>query len=220
MVLLYGRAGRVAAKNGVLPFGQYATPLGPLPLDRAVAAALLKTGLFETMPLSVDAKEHSIELHAPFVAHIFRGQPVTLVPILVGALSPQAERTYGEVLAPYLDDPENFFVISSDFCHWGQRFDYIRYDEATPSIADSIAALDRRGMACIEAQDAAGFEQYLCATCNTICGRHAIGVLLHALPACATAFDLAFVQYAQSSAACGLQDSSVSYASAVLRPRG
>lgn len=25
------------------------------------------------------------------------------------------------ILAPYLQDAANFFVISSDFCHWGER---------------------------------------------------------------------------------------------------
>lgn len=37
---------------------------------------------------------------------------------------------YGELLAPYLDDPSNAFVFSSDFCHWGRRFTYTFYDES------------------------------------------------------------------------------------------
>jgi hypothetical protein len=28
----------------------------------------------------------------------------------------------------YLTNPENFFVFSSDFCHWGERFGYQYYD--------------------------------------------------------------------------------------------
>ena len=44
----------------------------------------------------------------------------TIIPILVGSLSFSEEQGVGEVLAPYLADPSNVFVISSDFCHWGK----------------------------------------------------------------------------------------------------
>lgn len=40
------------------------------------------------------------------------------MPILVGAISTAKETRFGEILAPFLADPENFFVVSSDFCHW------------------------------------------------------------------------------------------------------
>lgn len=30
--------------------------------------------------------EHSMELHMPYIMHVMRGQPFTLVPIMVGAL--------------------------------------------------------------------------------------------------------------------------------------
>lgn len=52
--------------------------------------------------------------------------PVKVVPILVGAVSAENEAMYGRLLAKYVDDPSNFFSVSSDFCHWGSR--YIRYE--------------------------------------------------------------------------------------------
>jgi Memo-like protein len=39
------------------------------------------------------------------------------------------EAEYGRALAPYLEDPSNLFIISSDFCHWGDRFTFTFYDE-------------------------------------------------------------------------------------------
>ena len=45
----------------------------------------------------------------------------TIVPILVGALKPDKEAEYGQLLHKYLLDEQNLFVISSDFCHWGKR---------------------------------------------------------------------------------------------------
>lgn len=45
-----------------------------------------------------------------------------IVPILVGAVSAENEAMYGQILAKYVDDSNNFFSISSDFCHWGSRY--------------------------------------------------------------------------------------------------
>lgn len=67
----------------------------------------------------------------------------TIVPILVGSLSAEKEACYGRILANYLADPQNLFVISSDFCHWGQRFRYTYYDRSYGSIHQSIEGLDR-----------------------------------------------------------------------------
>lgn len=56
-----------------------------------------------------------------------------LVPIMVGSTSPSVEKGFGQILAPYIADPENAFVISSDFCHWGSRFGYTYYIPSAPS---------------------------------------------------------------------------------------
>jgi predicted class III extradiol MEMO1 family dioxygenase len=53
-----------------------------------------------------------------------RGRPCTVVPILVGSPRASEQAEYGRILSPYLGDPSNFFVVSSDFCHWGSRFQY------------------------------------------------------------------------------------------------
>lgn len=51
------------------------------------------------------------------------------------------EAQYGALLGPFLDDPGNLFVISSDFCHWGTRFSYTFYNaEKARFCADSGAA--------------------------------------------------------------------------------
>ncbi len=42
---------------------------------------------------------------------------------------PCREAEYGRALAPYLADPSNLFIVSSDFCHWGDRFNFTFYDE-------------------------------------------------------------------------------------------
>lgn len=67
----------------------------------------------------------------------------TIIPIMVGVLSLEREAEFGQILAPYLADPQNLFVISSDFCHWGNRFRYTHYDESEGPIYKSIEKLDK-----------------------------------------------------------------------------
>ncbi|TPX39194.1 hypothetical protein SeMB42_g06417 [Synchytrium endobioticum] len=165
----------------------YDTPLGNLKIDSEIVAELKETGHFEDMDIDVDENEHSLEMHLPYIHKIMQGKTngsFTIVPILVGGISTAKESMYGRILAPYLANPRHFFVISSDFCHWGQRFAYTyRHSSVQTPIHASIEALDREGIACIESLDPAKFAAYLKKTRNTICGRHPIGVLMNSVVA-------------------------------------
>ena len=105
---------------------------------------LRSTGSFEVMSLDTDEAEHSIEMHLPYIAKMMapKKNEFTVVPILVGSISADKEAKYGAIFAKYLADPTNLFVISSDFCHWGDRFHYTYYDQSKGEIHQSIKALD------------------------------------------------------------------------------
>jgi len=199
---------------------KYATPLGDLIIDQGVIQELTDgpdgPKLFGKMSQRVDEEEHSIEMHLPYIRHVMKGKDFTIVPIMVGNLSPEMEAHVGTRLAPYLADEGNLFVVSSDFCHWGQRFRYTYYNQEDGLIHKSIENLDKRGMAIIEQQDIGGFTKYLKETKNTICGRHPISVMLNALNVSPSEYTVKFVRYAQSSACKNMADSSVSYASAII----
>jgi MEMO1 family protein len=165
-----------------------------------------------------------------------------LVPILVGGTSASTERSYGRILAHYLADPTSVFVVSSDFCHWGERFQYTYYLPATPSaekkgynlkrrdktpvdppIHESIARLDKLSMDAIEGGKHQDFIDNLKETGNTVCGRHPIGVIMAALETLRDEGGISekekgrfkFIRYERSSDVVEVRDSSVSYASAV-----
>lgn len=215
--------------------GAYQTPLGDLPLDVAALAALRATGGFDELSMAVDEAEHSLEMQLPFLAELLlhgptrASPPPGLVPILVGHTSAQTEAYYARLLAPYLEEEGNLFVVSSDFCHWGARFEYTR--TGSPELAEtyrdgphpenaSIEGLDRAGMALIARRDAAGFRKYLMKEGNTICGRHPILVLLETFEACKGSHSVDFIRYAQSSAMEGQpppRTASVSYACACCK---
>jgi AmmeMemoRadiSam system protein B len=100
----------------------YETPLYDIEVDREVTEALRSSGHFDIVDAAQEEDEHSLELHTPFIAHVMEGKSFKLVPIIAGNLCYETEELYGKLLAPYFTDPSNFFIFSSDFCHWGSRF--------------------------------------------------------------------------------------------------
>jgi AmmeMemoRadiSam system protein B len=85
---------------------------------------------------------------------------------------------------------------------------------------ESIKALDKKGMDIIEQCNLTEFLDYMAETNNTICGRFPIQILLAAIEASKadkkTNADCKFTFYDQSSKVKNFNDSSVSYASAVM----
>ncbi|CAN6620457.1 MEMO1 family protein Mho1p [Trichomonascus vanleenenianus] len=220
------------------PFAQYETPLGDIPVDTDTVKELAKhKGLFKTMSMAVDEDEHSFEMHMPFIykmAAQHKSGIKPIVPILIGHTMPKDDTKLAEILAPYFAEEENAFVISTDFCHWGSRFDYMMYTESedtedvrelgrvgqTP-IYKSIEYLDRKGMDVLSTGSYDQFHEYLERTDNTICGRRPLAILLRTIE---TAIEngagdgkdygkLHWIGYAQSGKVHSPRESSVSYAS-------
>ncbi|MCJ1313556.1 hypothetical protein MMC25_007235 [Agyrium rufum] len=231
-------------------FTSYSTPLGSLPLDLPTIASLKATGKFQQMSPSIDEDEHSLEMHLPYIHKMLsleaskagRSDIPPLVPILVGATNRDKEKEFGALLAPYLVQEENCFVVSSDFCHWGLRFDYTYYMPSTaktasegfhlkksardhrspsdPRICDSIAWVDKMAMEAIETGKHDALLENLKGTGNTVCGRHPIGVVMAALEVLRQEGKVAdgkglfrFLRYERSSDCESITDSSVSYVS-------
>lgn len=223
-------------------FASYETPFGDLEVDAETTEALRATGKFGTIPPSSDEDEHSLEMHLPYIwkrleqTHGEQGGAGTagarfppIVPVLVGDSSGAEEKEVGGLLAGYLRDPGSAFVVSSDFCHWGSRFQYTRYVPSadrlgemralsragggateTP-IHEGIEVLDRMAMGAVEGGRHDDFVENLRVTKNTVCGRHPIGVAMAALEAVGGG-PFKFLRYERSSLVETVSDSSVSYA--------
>ncbi|KAI4158721.1 MAG: hypothetical protein LQ342_007187 [Letrouitia transgressa] len=193
----------------------YLTPLGPLPLDTDLISSLLNDHhkLFSPLDPSDDEKEHSLEMHLPYIRHLVslrkvKGEEPLLVPLMIGSTSEATECRLGKLLAPFLADPENVFVVSSDFAHWGRQFGYMYYlpDEAAEPgrgvklssagesssllkkgtavgwpIHESIRKVDGYCMRAVESGEHQRFVGALQETGNTVCGRHPITVAMAAL---------------------------------------
>ncbi|ODQ66282.1 UPF0103-domain-containing protein [Nadsonia fulvescens var. elongata DSM 6958] len=190
------------------PFDSYQTPLGDIPVDTKTIKELRKTTFFRTMSELVDEEEHSFELHMPFLYKTMADSPsgviLPIIPILIGNTTRHTEAQLATAMAPYIADPENAFMISTDFCHWGKRFDYLSYIAQKPSnlspenfddlvlknlssvskiksnmpIYKSIELLDRLGMDIASTGSTSAWNKYISLTKNTICGRRPLGILI------------------------------------------
>jgi len=236
-IFVLGPSHHVALDQCALPPSgcrAYETPFGQIDLDTHVLQELRQSGTFVEFSMRQDEEEHSIEMQLPFAKYAMGDQPFVLVPIVVGSLSPDIETQYSRILAPYFDSPDTIFIISSDFCHWGDRFGYTRllhepscctpklpppvYPADRFPINGGIEALDRRGMDLITTQDLRAFHSYLSSHRNTICGRHPICVFLAMLQFSSVKCDINFAHYSQSQEMPNdprPNDSCVSYAAGI-----
>ena len=116
------------------------TPIGNLTVDDDLRNDLIGTGHFSVMSKGDDEREHSGEMQYPFISKVYhnvmknlkesrnsnspRNLTLKVLPIMIGGISEKKEKQFGEILAPIFARPDVFTVISSDFCHWGERFGY------------------------------------------------------------------------------------------------
>lgn len=212
-------------------------------MDRDTIQRVKEAGEMANMPVENDVAEHSLEMHLPLLYKRCEQTFKTpenfpqVVPIIVGSTSRANEKNIGRVLLSYLKDEENAFIISSDFCHWGSRFDYTVYTAngdidnledlykygPRPSgspIYETIQLVDEAAMDAVKSGSHDAFVDNLRHTGNTVCGRHPIGIAMAALELYAEEVDdekksrFRVVKYNRSSEVVRPSDSSVSYVSA------
>lgn len=103
--------------------GAWATPLGPLPVDQTLAAAIVREaggGVVESE--RAHSQEHSIEVQLPFVKYLW--PEAAIVPLMVPPLR-QAPQV-GEAVARAVQGQEGpvYLLGSSDLTHYGPRYGF------------------------------------------------------------------------------------------------
>jgi hypothetical protein len=133
-VLLLGPCHRVAVRGlAVSAADAFATPLGPVAVDREAVQALLALPQVCEME-ATHTDEHSLEVQLPFLQEVL-GQ-FRLVPLVVGQAT--ADEVAG-VLERLWGGAETLIVISSDLSHYLDYDTARRVDQAT---CRAIEALD------------------------------------------------------------------------------
>ncbi|GFE54738.1 cell motility mediator, putative [Babesia ovis] len=192
------------------------TPLGNLKVDIKIVDSLVDEYDFMVLNKRRSEQEHSIEMQLPILKHLFNRSGAThikVVPILVGYVDHTDLEHIGEALLPYFQREDTLFVISSDFCHFGKRFSFTQtgYEDEGFPLWEAIKKLDLDGVKHILKHDLEAFLKYLKETKNTICGRHAIEILLKLISLAGIKIHSKMLSYTQSGKCANLQDSSVSY---------
>jgi AmmeMemoRadiSam system protein B/AmmeMemoRadiSam system protein A len=185
----------------------YRTPIGDIPLCDGVLATL--RGSEARVASDVGEREHAVEIELPFLqATLGR---FCLVPVLVGDTDDALEASFARRLAK-LDDGRTLFVFSSDFSHYGPRFDYQPFGPVSAAARDKVRAMNDRAAAFLASVDAKGFRGHLRETGNTICGRNGLATMLELLPLIAPKARAVPLAHYASADLPGIQDdSSVSY---------
>ncbi len=210
IVLAFSHRGMIPASGSILKVDACRTPLGDVAVDRAACDTLLKSERFGSYP-AADRFEHSLEVQLPFLQRALGS--FKLVPILLGRLD---EDDYAAAAADIrkVVDQDTLIVASSDFTHYGERFDFAPFKT---DVRQNIEKLDKGAVEFILKRDGAGFTGYLRRTGATICGRDPIRILLGLLPEKPKGQLLSY--YASGDEA-GDYRNSVSYAAIVFTASG
>ena len=166
----------------------FETPLGAVPVDRDVIEALLKDGLILQND-AAHAREHSLEVHLPFVQRVFPGS--NLVPLLAGD---HDFASVAAVLARLWGGPETVIVVSSDLSHY---HDY-----------ETARRLDRETAETIEARQAGAVDP------AQACGATPVNALLQI--AAAKGLSAATIDLRNSGDTAGPRDEVVGYGAFVF----
>ena len=164
------------------------TPLGAVPVDRDAIEALLNDGLIRHND-AAHAREHSLEVHLPFVQRVFPGACV--VPLLAGD---HDFTGVAAVLARLWGGPETIIVVSSDLSHY---HDY-----------DTACRLDRKTADAIEARRAGSVDS------EQACGATPVNALLQI--AAEKGLDAATLDMRNSGDTAGPRDEVVGYGAFVF----
>ncbi len=191
---------------GVSSYDSYETPLGKVPVDKAVGEMLSRHPLFQHYPRA-ESREHSLEMQLPYLQAVLKN--FSIVPLIVGDLNLNEYPQVAEQLVPYIA-ADTLIVVSSDFTHYGPQFGYLPFTE---NVKENLQNLDMGSVKPILAKDCSGFNAYVQETGITICGSKPIGVLLHLLPAGTTG---QLLTYCTSGDLMKDFSSSVSYCSIVF----
>lgn len=154
-VILIGPSHFVAFDGVALyPAGEFASPLGPAPIDERLGQALLDASPFVRAMPAAHGREHSLEMQLPFIRRVL--PDAAIVPLLMGYQTRQTIDGLAQALSTVAADHAEaadktiLLVASTDLSHY---FD-----------AASAEALDARVAECVAANDPDRlldlFEQY------------------------------------------------------------
>ncbi len=196
-------------------FKAFKTPLGNIDVDTEAVDKILDSDTsFISEMTEAHIPEHSLEVELPFLQVLF--PKLKIVPFICGQIDDSSAVEIAEALSNFLV-PENLWVISSDFTHFGRSFGYKPFSDDIPA---RLKELDMGAVDRIIELDFKGFSSYVDRTRATICGANPIRVLLKTIEDARKSgaeFDAELVEYTTSGEMTGDYSHCVSYAGISIR---
>jgi AmmeMemoRadiSam system protein B len=185
----------------IWPDGEWETPLGPVTVNRTLAAALSAASSQVIELPAAHGREHCLEMQMPFIAHVLPGVPI--VPMVMGHQTRETAFALGAAIAQAVDAhaTDALLVASSDLSH---------YEDAA-----TAAALDREVIEYVERLDPDGLMRALEAEPRHACGGGPMVAVLHAARRLG-ASHARLLQYADSGDVSGDKSSVVGYMAAAI----
>lgn len=130
------------------PSGAFATPLGPAPIDTAIAQDLLDhSPIVHALP-AAHGREHSLEMQLPFLRRLLPDAPI--VPLLMAYQTRETIEACAEALARIDAGRRVLLVASTDLSHYLPAATAVEHDRR---VQDCVRAFDPERLLTI-------FEQY------------------------------------------------------------
>lgn len=148
-------------------FTKYQTPLGVLSVDEQAIAHLKKHPLYQVHD-TVWSQEHALEMQLPYIQY-YIGNQVTIVPLIISQADAQQLQQIASALIDLIDET-TVVVISSDFVHYGARFNYTPFN-AVADVQSAIKELDMHIINTLLDNDAQAFSAFVNHTQATVCGK-------------------------------------------------
>ncbi len=152
----------------------YKTPLGELNVNQELLFKLEKNEHFKIFR-QAHATEHAIEIQLPFLQETITS--FEIMPLLVGQLETGDIEPIAAKLKECLND-QTLLVISSDFIHHGQNFNYQVFND---TIINQVKYLDSLAVKTLVNPNLEEFENLLNQTGSTICGQNPLKLFISLL---------------------------------------
>jgi hypothetical protein len=184
----------------IWPRGAWQTPFGPVRVDEELSNRMVAASDTVIEHGQAHAREHSLEMQLPFVAHLLPGVPI--VPMVMGYQSRETAVGLGDAIVRAIGaEPSVLLVASSDLSHF--------HDARTAAAMDAVV-LDR-----VEHVDADGLMDELEEQPDHACGGGPIVATLHASRQLG-ATTARVLKYADSGDVTGDKSSVVGYMAAAI----
>ncbi len=154
----------MGSRFGVWAKGAWETPLGSLPVDEDMASELLDTVPGISADIRSHQREHSLEVHLPFLQHL--RPDVKIVPVSVSISDADDIGEAGAAIARVVSSRKVLIAASTDMTHFAS--------------ARKAAEMDAPALAAVERLDWRGLLSYVLGNRVSMCGVRPVALALAA----------------------------------------